>query len=186
VLSLFHPPSPSFVCCCSEVRTQAPPAQGVSLGAWRAGADAGGQARADVPYVPPRWSGGCGPHRRPLGGGPGRRRRPCLWRAASRRTTRTSSTMCLSTSTGAGWPPAPAIRASRCARHSPLPGREGREAAQKGLARTEARASRSRRRRHAGSGESPPRRRIVGSRPPALAASSYRACAVRLSAWGAR
>lgn len=73
-----------------------------------------------MPYVPPRQSGGCGPLRRPLGGGPGRRRRPCLWRAASRRTTRTSSTMCLSISTGAGWPRAPAIRASRCARHAPL------------------------------------------------------------------
>lgn len=53
--------------------------------------------------------------------GPGRRRRPCLWRAASRRTTRTSSTMCLSTSTGAGWPPVPATRASRCARQARLP-----------------------------------------------------------------
>lgn len=74
-----------------------------------------------MPYVPPRRSRGCGPHRRPLGGGPGRRRRPCLWRAASRRTTRTSSTMCLSTSTGAGWPPAPAIRASRCAWDAQLP-----------------------------------------------------------------
>lgn len=74
-----------------------------------------------MPYVPPRRSVGCGPHRRPLGGGPRRRRRPCLWRAASRRTTRTLSTMCLSTSMGAEWPPAPAIRASRCARHARPP-----------------------------------------------------------------
>lgn len=48
-------------------------------------------------------------------------------------------------------------------------GTEGRAAAQKGLAPAEARATRSRGHRHAGSGESPTRRRIVGSRPPALA-----------------
>lgn len=99
--------------------------QGSDSGSARAGrVPRGGARRGDAgrrgptcrTYVPPRRSEGCRPRRRPLGGGPGRRRRPCLWRAASRRTTRTSSTMCLSTSTGAGWPPAPAIRASRCAR----------------------------------------------------------------------
>lgn len=68
----------------------------------------------------------------------------------------------------------------------PGPGTEGREAAQKGLAPTEARATRSRGRRHAGSGESPFRRRIVGSRPPALAAYSFRACAGRLLTSGAK
>lgn len=66
----------------------------------------------------------------------------------------------------------------------PGPGTEGREAAQKGLTLTEACETQSRGRRHAGSGESPPRRRIVGSRPPALGAFSYRACAGRLSASG--
>lgn len=66
----------------------------------------------------------------------------------------------------------------------PGPDTEGREAAQKGLIPTEARATQSRGRCHAGSGESPPRRRIVGSRPPALGAFSYRACAGRLSASG--
>lgn len=43
-------------------------------------------------------------------------RKPCLWHAALQRIIRTSSMMSLSISTGGGWRPAPATRASRCAR----------------------------------------------------------------------
>lgn len=72
-----------------------------------------GKHRRARPGAGSGWAAVREPPRRRVGGGRGPAQ-PCSWRAVSRRTTRISSMMCLSTSMGGGWPPAPATRASRC------------------------------------------------------------------------